>query len=342
MNKKLLIIIIITGSLLVLAVSGAAAWYFYSKSRSQDEARDIEDEQEEAMNCDHITISSDWQTYECTDGFGYTVMYPADWRVAVHGDEEEWHSGFMAQFSYNLEGGDHNSVFIGKRTPHTPESYKIVMSESEDPPYVFSENQDMIVDGRDAVRFTQYRTGEEEYIEDFYWIEYPILEFYRIIYGPAQESAGNTRCEQAVFQTMVGSFTFGQEYKEEDCQFSFRYPMSWEVESEEYYETAGGVKDKFPSIVLKDKSDDSTSEYISLNLRQTSCNLHTSVIPVEEYVNGNIVRTYTDPVLGVCLEADVLASDNEGNEAIRTFVTFSQEEDVHTILKQIVETFESY
>ncbi len=327
----------------MLAVSGAAAWYFYSQSRSEeDEANETEDEQEEAMNCDHITISSDWQTYECEDGFGYSVKYPADWRVGVHGNEEEWHSGFMAQFSYNGEGGEHTSVFIGKRTPHTPETYKIVMSESEDPPYVFSENKDMIVDGREAVRFTQYRTGEEEYIEDFYWVEYPVLGFYRIIYGPAEESAGNKKCEQAVFQTMVGSFTFGQEYEEEDCKFTFRYPMSWEIESEEYYETAGGVKAKFPSIVLRDKNEDSTSEYISLNLRQTSCSLHTSVTPTTEYVNGNLVRTYTDPTLGVCLEADVPASNNEGNEAVRTFVTFSQEEDVHIILKQMVETFESY
>ena len=343
-NKKLfslknISIAVVSGA--VVIGLGVSAWYFYSRSQGGEEP--LPDSEigiaESKKNCEHITLKPDWQTYENDYKFGYSLKYPADWRVTGEIDEEGKYQGWFVNFSYNAEGDEENSVSIGMRNLHTLEAYQQVATNSKNSPHVFGKNETIPFDYDEALRFTGYKAGQEDYEYTYHWVSYDQIGLNRVFRGPSESSKANDHCEYAVYQTMLGTYRFGKKYENKEVGFEFRYPTSWEIKENYFYETAGGSKAKFPTILLGSKNSNDENEYIRSNLRQADCSTFHQFTPEEEYINGNKVKTYAVEATGTCVEAEVKAKNKDGKEGPYIFLTYAQDKNTQNIFKQLINTF---
>lgn len=338
-------ILIGLGAMFLLTATGLAGWliydnYFAPTDETEDEESTDDDSEDEELDCDTIVLRDDWQIYADEEGFGYTIKYPPDWQYS----EElfEGHSFWKVVFGPLGNISETAAIFIGEANYHPLENYRYYLTDGTSPPSVLGENEEVIVDDRTAVRFTNYVTGLEQFRYITYYVSYPIIGVNRLFEGNTEESTRHEHCESDVFYTMLGTYTFGQEYENEECGFSFRYPISWEVESEYYYETASGERATRPTIHLREFSDEDTNEWITMNPRQTDCYYVLSPTIEEEYVNGNKVTTYSNETQGArCIEAEVAMKDNTGRATTSNWISMSSSLETQEIFKQIIETFES-
>lgn len=81
-----------------------------------------------------------------------------------------------------------------------------------------------------------------------------------------------------------------QVYKNELAGFTFKYPSSWEIRKDYFYETAGGAKADEPTVVLCDKKvkKDSMGDCMQINMPQAPSNEYTKTI------GKNWLNLYTD------------------------------------------------
>ena len=338
LNWKKILVFIVIG--VVIIGLGVAGWYFYLNNQ-EEKLPDSEIGLPESgkVNCDHITLKSTWQTYENNYSYGYTLKYPPDWQIVEEVPGEGRNKGGLVRFASKGKKDQKYSVVIGAEKFSTLETYKNNLTNKESPPYVLKEDETIPFDFDEATRFSGYRTGEENYEYVFHWIPYKYIGLNRSMKGPSEDSKANENCEYAVYQTMLGSYRFGNEYKNKELGFEFRYPTTWEIKEEYFYETAAGSKAKFPTILLGEEGSTETSDYINISLRQSDCSFFYQLTPEEEYVNGSKVKTFTDQNLGTCIEASVKAKDKDGKTRTHTFMTASQDEDAQNIFKQLIDTF---
>lgn len=338
-------ILIGIGSIVVLTTSGIAACYIYNKYfattvEEEPSSAEATEGREEALDCDTILLRDDWQIYADETGFGYTIRYPADWQYS----EELFEGHSFRKVAFGPLGNipETAAVFIGEANYHTLENYRYFLTDGTSPPSVLGENEAVIIEGRNATRFTNYITGLEQYRYITYYVPYPIIGVNRLFEGNTEESIRHDHCEAEVFYTMLSTYVFGQKYENEECGFSFRYPLGWEIESEYYYETAGGERATRPTIHLREVSDEDTNEWITMNPRQSDCYYVTSPEITEEYVNGNKVTIYSNEAQGArCIETEVPVKDNSGRSTTSSWISMSSSEETQKIFKQIIETFES-
>jgi len=57
-------------------------------------------------------------------------------------------------------------------------------------------------------------------------------------------------------------------YNNPEANFTFRYPLDWEINADYLYETVGGVKAKERTVVLRKIGEEGA---ISINMRQFPC-----------------------------------------------------------------------
>lgn len=325
----------------VLAITGVFVWFVYPTYFGPAGGDGEEPAKEEELDCDTILLKEDWQTYTETDGFGYTIRYPADWQVSeeLFSGHSYWRAGFGPEGNISETA----AVFIGEANYHTLENYRHLLSDGTSPPYILGESEDVIVDGENATRFFLELEGLEQYKYVLYYVPYEQIGVNRLFQGNTEESIRRDYCESDVFYTMIGSYEFGQEYEKEDCGFSFRYPLGWEIESDYYYETAGGSVATLPTIHLREVDDEETNEWITIYPRQSDCYYVESPEIEEEYINGSTVTSYYNETQGArCIEADVSVKDKNGKSTSFEWISMSSSEETQEIFKQIVYTFEVY
>lgn len=343
-------ILIGIGTIVTLTATGLALIYYYSEYIAPKESEEevVEEEEpladdlpEEELDCDTIVLSDDWQTYTNEDGFGYSIRYPSDWQLS----EElfEGHSYWKIAFGPEGNISETASVLIGEANYHTLDGYRSLLSDGTSPPYILGESESVLVDMSDATRFFLELEGLEQFKYVLYFAPYEYISINRLFQGHTEESIRREDCDAEVFYTMLGSYMFGQEYENEECGFSFRYPISWEIESEYYYETAGGSEASSPTINLREFGDEETNEWITINPRQSDCYYVLSPEIEEEYVNGNKVTSYTNDSQGAkCIEAEVSAKDRDGDSTTFYWISFSTSEEIQEIFKQMIDTFTVY
>jgi hypothetical protein len=77
-------------------------------------------------------------------------------------------------------------------------------------------------------------------------------------------------------------------YENPEVNFTFKYPLDWEITDDYFYETAGGVKAKQRTVILREKGDENSNDWIRINPRQFQCSLGKC-----EGVYDNTIATYS-------------------------------------------------
>jgi len=132
-------------------------------------------------------------------------------------------------------------------------------------------------------------------------------------------------------------------YVSVECGFSFTLPEGWMIQSENFYETAGGSKAKQPMIIIVKSND--PQKTISINAPQAHC------MQVDPYTTKNepagsqtmTVYTYLDATdnseIGGCLTAEAPGKDINGNATTYRFVSQFKDQATYSAFKQIVGSF---
>lgn len=118
--------------------------------------------------------------------------------------------------------------------------------------------------------------------------------------------------------------------------FSFKYPIDWEVKSAEYHVTAAGSEATVPTIILgkvSDKSSDNNNK-VNINLWQASCQAVTN----EPKKTETLANTKAD-FYGDCGEATVKGLDKNGQPADYLFFSVYNDPTIKDIFKNIIESF---
>ncbi len=338
-------IIISFGSISFLLVIGLTGWIIFSSYFTPFENEEAEDEEEQEelyeIDCDTIVLDDDWQIYSNSNGFGYTIKYPSNWQYS----EELFNENSYWNVAFGPEGNisETAAVFIGEANYHTLESYQHLLSEGTSPPYMLGDNEETRIDGNDATKFILEQEGLEQYKFILYYVPYTHLGINRLFKGNTEQSIRKDYCEAEVFYTMLGSYTHGQEHTNDECSFSFKYPLSWEINKNFYYETAAGEKAQIPTIHLKAEDNKDSNDWIRLNPRQSDCFFVTSPTITTEYINGNEITIYSNESTGGhCIETEVEAKDINGNDTTYYWISFTDDEDIQNIFREIINTFETF
>jgi len=329
-------------SLILISGIGILGFVVYDNFFGEDEIEDAEGENEskdeEELDCDTILLKDNWKTYIDNSGFGYSIRYPDDWQFSE--DLMEGHTFWKVSFGPLGNISETAAIFVGEANFHTLDSIRIFFSGMS-PPYILGDSEEVLVDISKGTQFKLELTGLPEYKYILYYIPYPYIGINRVFQGNTEESKRRGNCEAEVFYTMIGSYRFGQEYINDECSFSFRYPTSWEIEEEYYYTTAADIEAYVPTIVLKEIGETDTKNWITINPRQSDCDIFITPNKEEIYIGSSKVISFSSSDgSDKCIEAEVSAKDKTGKNTTFHWISFTQEEEIQQIFKHIIDRFE--
>lgn len=330
------------GGVVVLVIIGAvyfiSPWSpFRESNKSSNGSRGSGSE-----SCDNLNTSS-WQTY---DKQGFSVKYPQDWASK---DEQPAPDSPQWMVSFGPKSGS-SVVWIGTTALDLPQ-FKTEITSTWVPGFDIDKEEAATIDGKAGTKLTAagHAASYKSYI---YYI--PVQNNIAYMFqGPAIESTSQfKKCEPQIYQEMLETFKFptaaGQaesgsgspEYTNDPTDTSFNYPSDWEIKQEYFYETAAGEKATVPTIILGRKSDpaNATSDQISINLRQASCEVGTP--SSQEDIGGIIIKLYSLSGQNTkCVQTELQGRDVNGKKATYTFVSFFEEAGVLDVFKGVVSTF---
>lgn len=118
--------------------------------------------------------------------------------------------------------------------------------------------------------------------------------------------------------------------------FSFKYPIDWEIKSTEYHKTPAGFEATVPTIILAkvgDTSIDNTNK-ININLWQASCQAVTNAPKKTETLANTKADFY-----GNCGEATIKGLDKNGQPADYLFFSVYSDPTIKDIFKSVIDSF---